>query len=83
MRERERIEEASFSLPFTSFCRSKLDRPEVKVALRDESSTCVLESQDFAKAQGLGFSRNREKAVSREITLFEIGFFFLLGLISV
>ena len=35
----------------------------------------VLESQDFAKVQGSGFQENREKAVSREIMLFEIGFF--------
>ena len=79
MREREIIEEVSFSLPFTSFHRSKLDRSGVKVALRDESSTWVLESQDFTKAQGLGFFGNQEKAVSREITLFEVGFFSYSG----
>ena len=51
-RERERIEEVSFSLPFMSFRWSKLDMPRVKVALRDESYAWVLESQDLAKAQG-------------------------------
>ena len=35
----------------------------------------VPESQDFSKVQGSGFHKNREKAVSREITLFEVGFF--------
>ena len=39
----------------------------------------VSESQDFAKVQSLGFHENREKAVSREIRLFEVGFFFYLG----
>ena len=49
-RERERIEEVSYSLPFTSFRRLKLDKPGVKVALRDESSMWVLESKNLAKA---------------------------------
>ena len=35
----------------------------------------VPKSQDFAKVQGSGFQGNQEKAVSQEITLFEIGFF--------
>ena len=35
----------------------------------------VPESQDSAKVQDLGFKENREKAVSREITPFEVGFF--------
>ena len=56
-RERERIEEVSFSLPFTSFRQSKLDRSGVKVALRGKSYAWVPESQDFAKAQGSGFFR--------------------------
>ena len=43
-RERERIEEASFSLPFLSFFWSKLDRPGVKVALREENYVWVQES---------------------------------------
>ena len=34
----------------------------------------VLESQDFIKVQGLGLYGNREKAVSREIKLIEVGF---------
>ena len=65
----------SFSGDFTRFCRSELDRPRVKAALRDESYAWVPESQDFTKVQGLGFQGNREKTVSREITLFEVGFF--------
>ena len=77
-RERERIEEVSFSLPFTSFRRSELDRPGVKVALRvalrDESYAWVPQSQDVAKAQGSGFFGNQENVVSREIMLFEVGF---------
>ena len=36
-REREGGKKASFSGDFTRFCRSKLGRPRVKVALRDES----------------------------------------------
>ena len=47
----------------------------VKVALSDKSYAWVPESQDFSKVQGSGFHRNREKAVSWEITLFEVGFF--------
>ena len=35
----------------------------------------VPESQDSAKVQGSGFYENREKAVSQEITSFEVGFF--------
>ena len=35
----------------------------------------VTKSQDFAKVQSLGFNENREKAMSREITLFKVGFF--------
>ena len=34
----------------------------------------VPESQDFAKVQGLSFHGNREKAVSQERTLIEVGF---------
>ena len=64
MRERNKIEEVRFSLPFKSFRRSELDKPRVKVALQDKSSAWVLESQDFAKAQGSGFFINREKSVS-------------------
>ena len=81
MRERERErggrekKQASFSDNFTRFCRSKLGRLRVKDALRDESYAWVSESQDFAKVQGSGFHGNREKAVSREITLFKVGFF--------
>ena len=57
------------------FCRSEHGRSRVKAALRNESYAWVLESQDFAKVQGSSFHRNREKAVSREIMLFEVGFF--------
>ena len=32
----------------------------------------VLESQDSAKVQGSGFHENRENAVSRESTPFEV-----------
>ena len=56
------------------FCWSELGRPRVKVVLRDESYAWVPESQDFAKVQGSGFHGNRENAVSREITLIEVGF---------
>ena len=74
-RERERREKkASFSGDFTRFCRSELGRLRIKAALCDESYTWVPKSQDFAKVQGLGFHGNREKAVSREITIFEVGF---------
>ena len=55
---------------------SELDRPRVKVALRDESYAWVPKSQDFAKVQGSSFHGNREKAVSREITQIEVGFLF-------
>ena len=65
------------------FRRSNLIRSRVKVALRDESYAWVSESQDFAKVQSSGFHENREKAVSRETTPFEVGVFLLLGLISV
>ena len=51
----------------------------VKVALHDESSAWIPESQDFAKVQCLGFHENREKAVSRKIMLFEVGFFSYSG----
>ena len=86
MREREREREKeretrkrSFSLRFTSFRRSNLVGSRVKVDLSDESYAWVLESQDFAKVQSLGFQKNREKAVSRETTLFEVGFFSYSG----
>ena len=75
MREREREEgekQASFSEDFTRFCRSELGKPRVEVALRDESYMWVPESENFAKVQGSGFHGNQ---VSREITLFEVGFF--------
>ena len=68
-----------FSLRFTGFCRSDLITSRIKVNLRDEVYAWVPESQDSAKVQGSGFHRNREKAVSREITPFEVGFFFYLG----
>ena len=57
------------------FCRSELDRPRVKATLCNESYVWVLESQDFAKVQGLGFHGNRENAMFQEITLYEVGFF--------
>ena len=50
-RERERKEKQPFFGDFTGFCRSELDRTRVKAALRDESYTWVLESQDFAKVR--------------------------------
>ena len=76
VKEREEGEKkASFSSNFTRFCQSELSRPRVKAALRDESYAWVPELQDFAKVQGSGFHINREKAMSREITLFEVGFF--------
>ena len=81
-RERERDREkkkASFSLQFTSFRRSDLVGLRVKVSLRDESSTWVPESQDFAKVQSSGFHENREKVVSQEIILLEVGFFSYSG----
>ena len=58
-RERERGKKRKpFSSDFNGFCRSELGKPIVKFALRDESYTWVLESQDFAKVQGLGFQGN-------------------------
>ena len=77
VRERER--EASFSLRFKGFHRSELGSPRIKVDLRDEGYAWVPESQDSAKVQGLSFHRNREKVVSQEITLFEVGFFSYSG----
>ena len=56
------------------FCLSEFDSPRVKAALCDESYEWVPESQDFTNVQGLGFHENREKAVSREITLIRVGF---------
>ena len=76
-REKERVGEKKnkpFSDDFTGFCRSKLGRSRVKAALRDESYTWVLESQDFAKVQGWAFTDTDQKAVSREITLIEVRF---------
>ena len=67
-------EKQHFFGDFTRFCPSELSMPRVKAALRDESHAWVSESQDFAKVQGSGFHKNREKAVSREITLIEVGF---------
>ena len=63
-----------FSGDFTGFYRSELGRPRVKANLRYESYAWVPESHDFTKVQGSGFHGNREKAVSREITLIELGF---------
>ena len=62
-REREREEKKGnlSSLISRGFCQSELDTPGVKAALRDESYSWVLESQDFAKVQGSGFHENREK----------------------
>ena len=68
-----------FSLRFTGFRRSDLVRSRIKADLRDEVYAWVLESPDSAKVQGSGFHKNRENAVSREITPFEVGFFFYLG----
>ena len=61
-RERERGKKSKpYSCDFTGFFQSELGRPRVKAAPRDESYPWVLESQDFAKIQGLGFHENREK----------------------
>ena len=51
----------------------------IKVDLRNEGYVWLPESQDSAKVQGSGFHENREKAVSREITPFEVGFFSYSG----
>ena len=54
-RERERGNKSKpFSSDFIGFCRSELGKPRVKVALRNESYTWVLEY----KVQGLGFQGN-------------------------
>ena len=58
-----------------SFRRSDLVGSRVKVALCDESYAWVPKSKDFTKVQSAGFHENREKAVSLEITPFEVGFF--------
>ena len=77
MLEREEGEEKQhFSGDFTGFCRSKLGRPRIKATLCDESYSWAPESQDFTKVQGSGFHGNQEKAVSRKITLIEVGFLF-------
>ena len=65
------------------FCRSELGRPRVKAALRDDSYAWAPESQDFSKVQGSDFHGNREKAMYREITLFEVGFFSYSDLVSI
>ena len=62
-----------------SFNRSDLVGSRVKVALRDESYAWVPESQDFAKIKSSSFHKNREKVVSLEIRLFEVGFFSYSG----
>ena len=61
------------------FRRSNLVRSRIKADLRDASYAWVPESQDSAKVQGSGFHGNREKAVSREIIPYEVGFFFYSG----
>ena len=78
-REREKRKRASFSLRFTSFRRSDLIGSRVKVALRDKRYAWVQESEDFTKVQSSSFHKNREKTVSRETTLFEVGFFSYSG----
>ena len=62
-----------------SFRWSDFVGSRVKVAPRDESSAWIPESQDFAKVKSSGFHENREKAVSWEIMLFEVGFFSYSG----
>ena len=62
-----------------SFRRSDLVGSRVKVALRNESYSWVLESQDFAKVQSSGSHENQEKAVSWETMLFEVEFFSYSG----
>ena len=61
------------------FRPSDLVRSRIKANLRDEVYVWIPESQDYAKVQGSGFHGNREKAVSRESTPFEVGFFSYLG----
>ena len=61
------------------FRRSDLIRSRIKVDLRDESYTWVLESQDSTKVKGSGFHENRENVVSHGITPFEVGFFSYSG----
>ena len=55
------------------------ERERERSNLRDEGYAWVSESQDFAKVQGSGFHRNREKVVFREIKPFEVGFFSYSG----
>ena len=75
-REKEEGEKKQTSpVILLGFAPSKFGRPRVKAALHDKSYAWVPESQDFAKVQGSGFLGNREKMMSREITLFEVGFF--------
>ena len=81
VRERERGEgekKASFTGDFKGFCWSELGSLRVKAPLRNESYAWVPESQYFSKVQGSGFFKNREKMVSREIKLFEVGVFSYL-----
>ena len=58
------------------FHQSEFDSLRVKAVLHDESYAWIPESEDFAKVQGSGFHGNREKAMSREIILIEVGFLF-------
>ena len=78
MREKQRETKTSFSVDFTRFFRWELSKPRVKAALRYESYAWVLKSQDVARVQGSSFHENGEKAVSKEITLFEVWFFSYL-----
>ena len=70
---------SKFHFRFTRFRRSDLVGSRVEVASREESYAWVPESQDFTKVQSSGFHKNQEKAVSRETTLFEVGFFSYSG----
>ena len=74
MREREREKNLLSSIHGISSAKSV--RSRIKADLRDESYAWVLESQDSFKVQGSGFHGNRENVVSREITTFEVEFFF-------
>ena len=74
-RERERGKKRKpFSSDFIGFFRSELSRPRVKAALRDKSYAWYWNHKILSRSKVRVLTKTEKKAVSREITLIEVGF---------
>ena len=78
-REREKIEKVSFSIPFMSFVGQNSTGWELKLLYARAPHGYRIHKISSKPKVRVFFFKSLEKAVSREITLFEVEFFSYSG----